>query len=659
VAAFARSYPVSHAEISPAMLAARLRVDDTLQVDAVMQALRSDPSVAWVERDEVLSIRDGAPRPMALQTQAQGDGAAPPFSTSVVAKLPNDPILYEQYWPLNMMDLPRAWTITTGSPNVIVASVDMGIRFDHPDIAANLTTDGYDFVSGIQLDTPEPMCDGTSFTSTTGDGDGPDSDPTDPDDIEFDDFGGCWDHNTLGDHGLWTAGIIGAAGNDGIGGTGVSWAVKIRPIRVLDITGSGFNFDIAQGILYAAGLPATGAAAALVQAPSAAKIINISLGGPSPSNTLRNAVNAATAAGSLIVASAGNDGLDFNSYPAAFPGVMAVASVGMDGGLATYSNGGTFISVAAPGGDFRFDDNGGGGVLGPGWNFSTGRPNHLFGYGTSASAPFVSGVAALLLAQNPSLTAAQLRQRIEQYATRPEGVTRSDVFGWGIVNAYNSLAQTNGPPRSSLARLIDATTGASAKIVTVNSTGNFAFTRVPNGSYYVQAGDDESGDAVIGAPGRRFTWAGGFGTPTVFNVNSNAQSVAIVLGIPAEVEPNDDVAHANFLSVGSYVTGNITTPDVRDVYRVTIVTPGIYTFETSGLVGSCGLGIELDTFISLVSAAGPTVGTNDNFTSATGRFCSRLQPNLQPGIYYLTVTGTSASQLANHGRYRLEVRSGS
>ena len=152
-----------------------------------------------------------------------------------------------------------------------------------------------------------------------------------------------------------------------------SWTVKIRPIRVLDITGDGFNFDIAQGILYAAGLPATGAGGALVQAPSRAPIINMSLGGPSPSTTLRNAVNAANAAGSLIVASAGNDGLDINSYPAAFPDVMGVSSVGMDGGLATYSNGGTFISVAAPGGDFRFDDNGGGGVLGPGWNFSTGK----------------------------------------------------------------------------------------------------------------------------------------------------------------------------------------------------------------------------------------------------------------------------------------------
>ena len=162
----------------------------------------------------------------------------------------------------------------------------------------------------------------------------------------------------------------------------------------------------------------------------------------------------------------------------------------------------------------------------------------------------------------------------------------------------------------------------------------------------------------MGTPGRRFTWAGGFGAPTVFNVDGNAQSTAIVLGVPTEVEPNDDVAHANLLSVGSYVTGNITTPDVRDVYRVTIVTAGIYTFETSGLVGSCGLGIELDTFLSLSNSTGVSIATNDNFVSSTARFCSRIQQTLQPGIYYVTVTGTSAAQLANHGRYRLEVRAG-
>ncbi len=173
---------------------------------------------------------------------------------------------------------------------------------------------------------------------------------------------------------------------------------------------------------------------------------------------------------------------------------MAVAAVGMDGALATYTNAGTNISVSAPGGDFRLDDNGGGGVIGPGWDFEFGQPQFMIGYGTSASAPFVSGIAALLLSQNPSLTAAQLRSRIEQFATRPAGSSRSDSFGWGIVNAYNALTQTTGPARQASARLIDATTGAVARTTTVNADGSFAFAKLTGGSsYYLQAGEDESG----------------------------------------------------------------------------------------------------------------------------------------------------------------------
>ena len=657
VALLTREMSVSRVDVSPALLAARLRVADTSKIDAIMATLRADPSVEWVERDQIVSIRDGAPRPKADIPFTVADRPVPP-SASVVAKYPSDPGLRQQLWGANMVDLPRAWSITTGSPTVLVASIDMGIRFDHPDIAAALTTDGYDFVSSDSFGTPESMCDGTTFDSTNGDGDGPDPDPTDPDDIEFNQFFGCWDHNTLGDHGLWTAGIIGAVGNDGIGGSGVAWSVKIRPIRVLGIAGDGSDFDIAQGILYAAGLPAAGADGALVQAPGRAQIINMSLGGPGRSTAMRNAVAAAVNVSTLIVASAGNDGLDVPQYPAAYDGVMAVAAVGEDGLLATYSNGGSFVSVAAPGGDFRFDDNGGGGVYGPGWDFSHGSPLHLFGYGTSGAAPYVAGVAALLLAQTPSLTGAQLRSRIEQFATRPAGTTRSDSYGWGIVNAYNALTQQSGPPRATLARLVDATTGATKAAIAANN-GNFVFSRIPTGSYYVQAGEDESGDGVLGTPGRRFAWAGGFATPTIFTVNNNAQSTAIALGIPTEMEPNDDAAHANTLSVGSWVTGNITLPDVRDVYRVTVATAGVYIFETSGVVGSCGYGIELDTSLSLASSTGPNIATNDNFSSTTSRWCSRIQATLQPGTYYVTVSGTAGNGFADHGRYRLEVRSGS
>jgi subtilisin family serine protease len=661
--AVSRALPVDDPQISPAMLAARVRVTDPTQIERVMAELRAQSDVAWVERDEIITIRDGRPRPIATDflrraealTAAASGGAS---SAAVATRIPTDPNFYGQLWGANMIDLPKAWSITTGSPNVTVAVVDAGIRFDHPDIAGNLTNDGYDFVSRVGYGETQQICSGGTFDTIDGDGDAADPDPTAPDDLFYDAFFECWEREELGDHGLWTAGIIGAVGNETVGGAGVNWAVKIRPIRVLGITGAGTNFDIAQGILYAAGLPAAGPNSTPVQPATRSQIINLSLGGPSPSSTLLSAVNAAYNAGSLVVAAAGNDGLDFPHYPAAYTNVMGVTAVGQDGGLATYSNAGTFIALAAPGGDYRLDDNGGGGILGPGWNYVAGRATYLFGYGTSAAAPYVSGVAALILAQTPTLTPAQLRARLEQFALRPAGATRSDMFGWGIVNAYNSLAQTNGPTRSTIVRLLDATTGVVARSTAVATGGSFAFTRVANGSYYVQAGDDESGDATLGLLGRRLGWLGGSGAPTVVNVNNSSHAISLALGLPMEVEPNNDVASANILVPGTYVVGNITTPDTRDVYSVVISTAGQYTFETTGLVGSCGLGVELDTSISLQAQGGTSMGTNNDFNSAVGRFCSRLQPNLTPGIYYVTVQGSGANGLATHGRYRLQVRSG-
>jgi subtilisin family serine protease len=651
--------PVADAEYSPALLAARVRVVDTMEIGAVMSVLRSDPAVAWVERDAVISIRDGAPRPMpVVMPSAAGATAGATLASSGIV-LPNDPNLWIQYWHYNIIDLPRAWGIATGSAAVNVAVVDMGIRFDHADVKANLTNDGYDFVSQVGYTSTQPICDGTSFDTIDGDGDGPDSDPTDPDDLQFDPFGGCWVRSSLGDHGLWTAGIIGSVGNDQFGGTGVNWFVRIRPIRVLGITGEGTTFDVAQGVLYAAGLPATGKGGALVMAPTRSPIINMSLGGGF-SSVMATAINSAVSAGSLVIASAGNDGLDVPTYPAALPNVMAVSAIGQDGQLATYSNAGSFVSVAAPGGDFRLDDNGGGGIIGPAWDFVSAGPTYVAGYGTSASAPHVAGIAALLLSQNPGLTAAALRQRIEQYASRPFGALRNDSFGWGIVNAYNSLVQQNGPTRQTIVRLIDATSGATVKSTTAASSGTFAFTRLQPGAYFVQAGQDENGDGVIGIPGRRFGWAGGFASPVAFPVAADqVQTTAITVGVPVEIEPNDDSATANRLSVGSYVTGQIYSPDVRDMYKVIVPVGGQYSFETSGLIGSCGKGIELDTVLQLFDASGLTqLSRVDNFLSATSHFCSKITMTLTAGTYYAAVTGTGASGLAATGRYRLEVRSG-
>jgi serine protease len=663
--AITRGLPIGETRISPAILAARLTLTDTTKVDSVLTVLRADPSVASASRDLVYTLRDGAPPPRPAGAHARLFGS--PHATGAATNLPNDPDLPYQSWGVNMTDLPRAWALTTGSTAFTIAVIDMGVRFDDPAVAPNLTHDGYDFVSDISLSdlgytSPGQICGGGTFTTISGDGNGPDADPTDPDDLTYDSTQDCWQRASLGDHGEWVAGIIGAVGNDGSTVTGVDWRARIRPIRALGITGDGSTFDIAQAILYAAGLPATGADDTLVTALDKSPIINLSLGGSGSDPAEAAAVAAAVQAGCLVVAAAGNQTSATAEYPAAYPDVVGVSAVGMDGVIASYSNTGTDIDLAAPGGEYRGDNTGGGGVLGPGWNFTTGQPVLMFGYGTSAAAPYVSGIAGLLLASNPSLSATDLSDRLEQYATRAPNTTRSDTYGWGVVNAYDALAQSDGPPRASYVRLIDADSGAILRTVATDPTGAFVLTQLPAGRYELAAGEDESGDGVIGLPGRRFSWDGSASAPTVFTVTTDTpqvQTTAVSIGIPLESEPNDTPAEANPLSVDSYVEGRIDAPDANDDYRVSIPVAGTYTFETSGVLGACGWGLELDTKLDLLTSTGATVASNDDSGSPLGPQCSKITQALLPGTYTVVVSGSAANGLSDHGRYRLQVRTGS
>src|SRR5439155_22094899 len=124
----------------------------------------------------------------------------------------------------------------------------------------------------------------------------------------------------------------------GIGVTGVNWHVRIRPVRVLGVGGFGTSYDVAQGVLYAAGLPADIGAVGTLQASTGAKIINLSLGSPTNDTTLQRAAASAIQAGALVVAAAGNDSTSQLFYPAAFPPVLAVAAVGPAAAPAPYSN---------------------------------------------------------------------------------------------------------------------------------------------------------------------------------------------------------------------------------------------------------------------------------------------------------------------------------
>jgi serine protease len=583
-----------------------------------------------------------------------------------------------------MVDLPKAWSITTGSAGVIVAVLDNGTRFDHPALGVgggtyltgggNLRNDGYDFVSTYAV----PLCGGGTVDNAgdTGDGtgDGYDPDPSIPDDRVP--GGGCLGlRDSLGGHGLHVAGTIGATGNDGYSVVGVNWSVSLRPVRVIGLE-SGTYYDIAQGILYAAGLPADNGQGGVLTPPAqSARILNLSLGGnclagPNPApglDPMHDAVVAVTdparpGGGALIVVSAGNDQSNAPPCPAGFPEVMAVAAVGPAGTRADYSNFGPWISIAAPGGETAAPD-------ATYWVFSSVCnfavypapcvPRQARLPGTSMAAPHVAGIAALLLAQNPGLTAVQLRSRLETFATPPDP---SQQLGAGIVNARNALTQTLAPTRQLYARAIDAGTGAIVTTVPATAGGGaFTIGGLPAGSYYVAGGEDESGDGVIGIPDRRYALYGGNAAPIAVAVTASVGGFAtLALADPLEAEPNDLVIAATPLSLGGSVRGTLSGADQVDWYRVQIPSSGVYTFETAGWFGDrCSFALDLNTTLELLDSGQGTVATSVDIDATNNDFCSRITLTLAGGTYYLRVSrGDFFGFGAHSGRYALWARLG-
>ena len=233
--------------------------------------------------------------------------------------VPNDSLYINQKWHYEQINMPKAWDRSTGAGTVKVAVIDTGVIMNHPDLQGQLTTDGYDFISD-------------SFNS--GDGDGPDSDPSDPGDARDNVLCPASPSPTSSFHGTHVAGTVGATGNNNKGGTGVNWNVDIMPIRVLGCRG-GDDRDIIAAIYYAAGL----ANDQNVFPDSPADIINLSLGGGWTNQAIKNATDAAREAGVIVIASAGNDALRGNpiSYPASYDGVVSVGATNPDGNRADYS----------------------------------------------------------------------------------------------------------------------------------------------------------------------------------------------------------------------------------------------------------------------------------------------------------------------------------
>jgi len=259
-----------------------------------------------------------------------------------------------------------------------------------------------------------------------------------------------------------------------------------------------------------------------------------------------------------------------------------------------------------------------------------------------------------VLARTPGLTAAALRSRLTTYAVGPAG-----PYGAGLVNAYNSVTQSHGPPLERHARLYSATTGAIAQTVSAEAGGGaFTFSQVADGTYFLYGGTSDDGNQQVGSPGSLWGAFGEAAVPSAFTIlDPGPYRFSFSIGIPMQVEPNHTIATASPLMIGGYVQGAIVDSATVDVYRVQIPTAATYTFETSGWVGACWFALEDDTFILLFSAAGTLITSNDDIDQDTLNYCSRVTRTLSPGTYYVAVGGYFGGGVFG-GRYRLQARVG-
>ncbi|XGC80892.1 S8 family peptidase [Bdellovibrio bacteriovorus] len=351
---------------------------------SVLESLSIDPNIKTIEPNYIYHMDKTATDPMfqlmwGLKNTGQYD--------------------YQRRVGVAGMDISvdKAWDITTGSKKVIVAVIDSGIDYFHPDLKENMWTNTAELngKSGVDDDGNGIVDDiyGANFEN-------PDK-PT----------GNPWDDHG---HGTHCAGTIGAKANNGIGGAGVAWEVRLMAVKFLKASGSGSLFAALKGVNYATKM--------------GAKILNNSWGGGGVSQTLKDAIEKTNQAGALFVVASGNETNDNDKnprYPASYdvPNILTVAAVDNQGKLADFSNyGASSVHVAAPGVNILSTIN-----------------NGKYGYysGTSMAAPHVSGLAALLSAKEPDLSGRGLRRRI--VATSKTLKSLHGKTKAGLVSAHSAL----------------------------------------------------------------------------------------------------------------------------------------------------------------------------------------------------------------------------
>ena len=376
-----------------------LELSGQTTVKEAIDELESSPYVAYAEPNYIISL-----------SLPETDPAGPDNPSALSAlSYPNDPKYSEQWALLNSgqtggtsgadIKASGGWDITTGSKDIVVAVIDTGVDYTHPDLAANIWTNPNEIPNnGIDDDNNGYIDDvhGYDFINN-------DNDP-------MDDNG----------HGTHCAGVIGAAGNNGVGIAGLAWNVKIMPLKFLRSDGNGDTSAALNAIAYAKRM--------------GANVISCSWGGTSKSQALGDAI---ASTNTLFACAAGNEGANndvTSHYPSGFdsPQIISVAASDANDQMPSFSNyGATTVDVAAPGDSILST-----------YRTSSGN-QYVKMKGTSMSTPYVAGLAALILSKDPSLSPTQIKEKMMDNVDQVSAFSGKTVSG-GRIDVQKALGGSGG-----------------------------------------------------------------------------------------------------------------------------------------------------------------------------------------------------------------------
>ncbi len=352
-----------------------------------------------------------------------------PDYMATVVEVPNDTYFSSQ-WGMTKIQAPQAWDLTHGSSSVKIAILDTGIDPTHPDLASKI--------------------------------------------VVAQDFSGSGSPNDVYGHGTHCAGIAAAITNNGYGVAGVGRDCSLMNIKVLSDSGSGYQSDIANGLIWAV--------------DHGANVISMSLGGSSGSSAMQQAVDYAWSHGVVVCAAAGNSGSTSPSYPAYYTNCIAVAATDQNDHLYSFSNYGSWVDVGAPGSAYSTLVGGGFGTMS----------------GTSMATPFVSGLAGLAIAvakdtDGDGMVNDEVRNAIQSGVD----VVGIDITGSGRINAYKTVQLLGGtvpapPPTTGNitgkvassaggAMISGATVSCAGKTAVTGADGSYSLTGITAGQYTISA----------------------------------------------------------------------------------------------------------------------------------------------------------------------------